>query len=509
MKISKMFLILALFPLLFSSCKKDHYDISQVNGVAAEGEVLLPLASASYTMLDMMQRFQIDSLITFSEDGGMSFGYFYDHPGAVRGNELLRFKDWEYEEHFAFDNPSPNGVRKLVDTVLNMSQDVVFEADHIHVMSALMKSGRFEFDLSSNIDNLGQVVITTSNITDAQGHDFRFVYEPQTGQTGFDMEGLLYHTDTPNTLTLNYEIHAEVQGLTAPEMEFDVHIHATDLAIREMSGYVDEYSSRNVLDTVFSLFPDNLAGSLEITGAQLRLSERNTFDLDAQLVVDTALVYGEGIEPYSLFEPLPISIDLPSQNAFSEVYSQSVSGKIDAAGGRAWASSLLTVNTEGLNTLVTVADTCNIDVHVDVDIPFAFSIDEVRYLDTVNMKLSEIEMPEMIEELTLELTFNSTFPLNLGGGFYMYDSESEQITDTLLVDARLIEASFDGHPTSTTLSFEITEDRVENVMRSDRIIMLFILDTDARDVVINANQKLDMFAKAKVKYNGTVELGKE
>ena len=504
MRINKI-LVLAIVSLMVSSCRKDHYDVSQVNGVAAEGELLLPLATASYTMLDMMQRFQIDSLITFSEDGGMSFGYFYDHPGAVRGSELLRFKDWKYEEHFAFENPFPFVLPQPIDTVLNMSQDVVFEADHIHVMSALMKSGRFEFDLSSNIGNLGQVVITTSNITDAQGHDFRFVYQPQTGHTGFDMEGLLYHTDTPNTLKLNYEIHAVVYELTSSEMEFDIRIDASDLAIQEMSGYMDEYNSRNVLDTVFSLFPDNLAGSLEINGAQLRLSERNTFNLDAQLIVDTALVFGEGIEPYSLFEPLPIVANLPAQNAFNEVYSQSFNGKFDAAGGRIWASSLFIVKAEGMNTMVTVADTCDIDVHVDIDIPFAFSIDEVRYLDTANMKLSEIKMPEMIEELSLELTLNSTLPLNLGGQFFVYNSENDQIMDTLLENTQLIEASFDGHPTSTTLTVDITEDRIEDVIHSDQIIMLFMLDTDARDVKINANQKLDMFVKAKVKYKGIVE----
>jgi len=115
-------------------------------------------------------------------------------------------------------------------------------------------------------------------------------------------------------------------------------------------------------------------------------------------------------------------------------------------------------------------------------------------------------MPDMIEQLTLELTFNSTMPLNLGGQFFMYDSSVDQITDTLLVDNQMIAASFDGTPRTTTISVDITEDRVENVMHSDRIIMLFSLDTEARDVVINANQKLDLFARASVKYKGNVEL---
>ena len=506
MKITKLILSVFVVLSLLASCHKEHYDMSNMSGINAEGELLLPLASASFTMMDMMERFEIDSLITFSEDGSMSFGYSYDHFGAVSGSELLRFKDWEYEAHYEFENPFINGVTKSIDTVLTMSQNVVFEADNIHVMSALMKSGHFEFDLSSTIGNLSQVVITTSNITDAQGHDFCFVYQSQTGQTGFDMAGLNYHSDEPNTLTFNYEIHFSVDELLAPDIAFDVHIMATDLAIREMSGYVDEYDLRNRLDTVFNLFPDNLSGSLEIKGARMRLSERNTFDLDARLVVDTALLLGEGFAPFSIFEAMPVVLDLPSQNAFGEVLSQSLNGKIDAAGGQVVASSLFIVNASGMDELVTVADTSNVDVHVDVDIPFAFSIDNVHYLDTVNMKLSEIEMPDMIKQLTLELTFNSTMPLNLGGQFFMYDSSVDQIADTLLIDNQMIAASFDGTPRTTTISVDITEDRVENVMHSDRIIMLFSLDTEARDVVINANQKLDLFARASVKYKGNVEL---
>ena len=507
MKNSKLLLVLALFALAFVSCKKDHYDVSQVHGVAAEGELLLPVASASYTMMGMMQRFQIDSLITFSEDGGMSFTYDYDYLGAVKGSELLHFKDWEYEAHYSIENPYSFVLPEPIDTVFSMSQDVEFVADHIHVVSALMKSGHFEFDLSTNVGSLGQVIITTSDIKDIQGRDFRFVYQPQTGQTGFDMAGLHYQTDEPNTLTFNYEIHAVIQEI-APEMEFGIRVVASDLSIQEMSGSVDKYESSNRIDTVFKLFPEKLSGSLDIKGARLNLSERNTFDLNARLFVDTALVYGNGIAPYSIFNPMPVDVYLP-KNSSNQVFSQSLNGKLNAEGGQVMASSLFTVYASEMDELVTVADTCNIDVFIDVDIPFSFSIDDVRYLDTVDMNISEIEMPEMIEKLTIELTFNSTLPLNLGGQFYMYDSQLGQITDTLLADTQLIAASFDGQPITTTLSIDVTEDRVENVMHSDKILMLFKVDTDARDVEIKAYQKLDMFTKARVKYNGTVELKKD
>ena len=101
MRFSKIMLLLAMICLLVS-CKKDHYDIGHVHGVSADGEVMLPLARGSYTLMDVMQRFQIDSLIDCNAAGAMTYDYYYEHLGAVSGEDLLRFKDWNYTEHFSF-----------------------------------------------------------------------------------------------------------------------------------------------------------------------------------------------------------------------------------------------------------------------------------------------------------------------------------------------------------------------------------------------------------------------
>ena len=40
---------------------------------------------------------------------------------------------------------------------------------------------------------------------------------------------------------------------------------------------------------------------------------------------------------------------------------------------------------------------------------------------------------------------------------------------------------------------------------SDRLISVYEIDTDAHDVCIQGDQRLDLFVKARLKYNGTVE----
>ena len=82
MRYNKLVFVLALSLLCFSACNKEHYNVGNVHGLNAEGEVLLPIGSRTLTILDMMQRFQIDSIISCADDGSLSFDYTYYYLGA-------------------------------------------------------------------------------------------------------------------------------------------------------------------------------------------------------------------------------------------------------------------------------------------------------------------------------------------------------------------------------------------------------------------------------------------
>ena len=506
MKTCRLLVFLCLWAVLLPSCKKDHYDVTHVQGVDAEGELLLPLVSKSFTMMTMLERFQVDSLISCSESGDLSIDYCFEDYDVVSGNTLLRFKDMEFTDHYAFVNPFSIQAPIVIDTMLDMQKIIVFESDDISVMEAVMKMGYLSFHMESNMGDLNRVVLRSSDIHDALGHDFVLDQQISNNTFGFSLMDLYYQTETANTLTVNIQLYCTLHPTNDPELFVDLNIQGRDLAMRSMRGFVETNSNRNHLDTVFSLFSDDIGGMLDVKGAIMKLSERNSFPIGARLVVDTAWVSGEGLAPYSIFEPMPLCADIPPQVTFDEVLTQSLNGRINASGGSLFVASDFIVNPEGVNEMVTVADTCGIDVKVDVEVPFAFRVDNVSYCDTVEVNFSELDLPDLIEQLTLELSFTSTFPLNMTGHFYMYDSENDVITDELLSEARLIQASFDGQPTTTFVSIDITEERIERVLNSDRLIMIYNLDTDAHDVKLNVNQMLEIFMKAKVKYDGVVEL---
>lgn len=504
MRFLKTLLATLLLTLLVVSCKKDHYDVGNVHGVNAEGEMVLPIGSGSFTVTELMQQFNIDSMITCSENGVLAYGIHFEDLGVVNGENLLRFNDLEYHERFSVENLIPIVLPQAIDTMFHFEQTIVFESDNIHVMEAEMKSGHFDFDVNTNVGLLRRLVIHSSDITDDGGHALELDFDLNSNDIQFDLDGLHYETDTANTLRLGYDVYVRLQSIPNQELFFEVDVKGSELAIREMSGFVDPYESRNVLDTTMNLFPGNASGSLQVQGARMRLFERNTFDLEARLDVDTAWLIADDDAPYPVFGPQPVSVDIPSQTSFGQVFERSLSGKISANETGLYTTSSFIVNPSGMSDMVFVSDTCVIDVMIDAEIPFAFTVNDVRFVDTTNLNL-KIDAPEQIEKLTLELTFISTIPLGLNAQFFAYDSETGQITEALVAEDRLINASYDGRPVTTDVTLEITGEKVEHVNHSNRLISIYEIDTDAHDVCLKGQQQLSLFVKARVKYKGTVE----
>ena len=499
-----MLVVFLLSVVLFASCNKDHYDISNVRGINAEGEVLLPIASKTFTVRDLMERIGLQDEIEWSGSGDMTFYFDYENLGVVNGADLLKFKDVDYEENFAFGNPFQFMPLPFADTMVSLTRSIVFESEHIHVMLAKMKSGRLDFALESNFGDVYRVVLRSNNIKDRFGNNFVLDVPVYANTFGFDLDDMLYVSALANTLNLSYDIYFNVHSTSDSLLSVDLSIRGSDLAFCQMQGLVDTYDNRNNIDTVFSLFPDNLDGAIELEGAKIKVSERNTFGLGARLVVDTAMVYSDGMDSYSILEPLPLSVNIPPQIEFREVLNREVNGHINSQGGKVYASTNFIVNPEGISGMVTVFDTCRIDTRVSVEIPFSFAVDDIEYCDTVDMDFTNLELPEMIEQLTLELTISSTLPLGMKGSFFVYNSENEIVTDTLMLNGDVIQASSDGSPVKTDVRLVIDKERVEHLMQSNSIVMSFGLDTDAHDVDLNANQKLDLFLKARAKYKADV-----
>lgn len=503
MKYNRLLLVLAAVTALFSSCKK--YDLNNVHGIHLSGTTPLPIAHGSFSMMKMMERFQIDSLITCDASGNMTYNYRYERENAVSGSELLTFKDFETEEVVPINVQIPWFVPLPFDTTLHFTDTILLQSEHIHVLSALVKSGHIHGMISfeGGTVQVNRIIIHSAEFTNAQGSELWYEMPQDAQALDIDLAGMSYATNEFNTLHLDFSVGVTVQS-AGPISDMHIELRITDMALSEMHGHIEPHSTKSKIFTEFNMFPDNVQGKMKISGAQVYLRMKNDFRLPARLVVDTALVSGPGIPSFDVFSIMPQVVEMDYNPDYVDIFHESIDVWMCAYGASAVATSDFTLNPDGLTEQVSVSDTCSVGVRADVEIPMAFVADEVHYLDTVNMRLSQIDSPQWIKQLTLELTLTSTIPLDMKGGFYMLNSEEGVVVDSLLDYSVLVAASYDGQPVTTTVVVEITEDRIQKVMQADRMILDFEVDTEAHDVQLKSNQNLDFFLKSKVVYDGNI-----
>lgn len=502
-------ILAACIVAILASCNKNHYDLDHLNGVALNGELCVPVASSRYTMGDLMERFHLDTVLVFSEAGDMSFRFGYEVDDALVGSDLLRFE--EINEHFSdsIENTHPYVLPQPVDTVVHCEFEYSLVSEHVSLSWAAIKSGLIEFGVESNVTHLHAIEVTVPELTDASGNVLHVSYDPQFNANQVDLAGYYYQAATENILHVSLDIAFAMQTMAEPYYIVDGGVRVSNLAVSEMRGHMGTYTSRNQIDTTFSLFPNNMTGEATFLDARIALQERNTFGLDAELIVDTALVGGNGVEPYSVFAEMPLMVGLPASSSFVESFDQRVDGRLNVQCGEAYASSLFVLNPDGYDGEVHISDTSSLDVKIGVDIPFSFIVDHVTYVDTVNMRLNEIESPEMIQQMVMSLVFDSGLPLNVAVRAYMYDSNEGVVTDALLDDEACIKGMVDGHHTTSIVDIPLTHERLENVFRSDKILLHFDMDTDAQGVTLNLNQDLGVTVRARIQYDGVVDLSND
>ena len=502
----KLLLVLVCFLLLLTSCSKS-YDFSDLDGVEMDGEIALSLASASYTFVDLLERFKIDSLMNFDEDGGMHFMFNYDLMEVVKGYDLLYFNDIDVEETFSIPNPFPFVLPEPIDTTIFFSQTVTLESNNISVLMAEIRSGRFDFGISSNITNLNQIIIRSSEIKDAEGNDMCLVYNPVLGHESLDLTGLRYQTEVENVLNLIYEVNLTLHDFTQPELSFQTNLHVSDLRVREMIGRISDYKSSFSLDTTFKMFSDKILGTANVCASNIKLRERNGFQLDALLEIDTALVWGEGVVPYHIFGEMPKVVIAPPTHDYIEVLNETLRGKLNMTSNDAYATGIMILNPYGMADIVSVSDTSTVDLKVDVDIPCSFNVESLVYSDTLEFDLANTSLPEIIDEICLDFDFLTDMPFNMNVSAYMYDSVHDVLMDTLAVEEILL-GSFDASQVESEIKVQAADERVDKILKSNHIILSFAVDTDSHDVMLYKDQNLFFNMKAIVKYKGNVEFSK-
>ena len=464
----------------------------------------------------MLDQLGENSLVSYDEIGNLQLHYEYVDDEILKGAGFLNLGAQVFDFQMQFENEHLGEV--IVDPIMDtlcFSQVVQIAMDSVGLKSAIIKSGELVMRMETNVGEVSDIVFSSSGITMPNG-DTLACYFNKLNDNTVDISGATFQMNTDpltglsdSTLTFNYVVHYYINGIE-PECVLSTQIGFADIEIQEITGYVTSYVYDFSYDTTFDLSLPNVVGEMELVGVELQVKEKNTFGFDALFQVDTAEFYGVGIAPSPVFPVYPYCLEVLSTPEYTNVMPEepiNLRYSTDFDGVR--IASKMIINPEGGTKLITINDDSSLGVVVDAMIPFQFNIPSVSYLDTIDINLSDINAPDLVQEVILGIIFKSEMPFNFDAQFYTVDGLTGQISDSLIANGLRINGSFDGIPVTTTADVSITQKRLNSLMAANKLIMRLGVNTQNQNVYLNLDNAMEVILKADVIYDGEIEIGNQ
>ena len=505
---------LVITALLVFSCNKNRFDFDHIESVEGSGQWKLPIGSLHKTLGEVFDQFADNDWITPDSNGNLRFFYSYAADDIIKGSNLLTIGTLSFSFETSMENPFPGvPLPEPVDTVFYFRQNLEVVGDSVGIETAIIESGQLVLDISTNLANVREIFLSSPDIRKPNGDT---LYSISTGNSScmVDLAGATFSMHDPvtgvpdSTLVLNYGFRCQLTGAPDPTYEISTEVGINDLALEEVSGYLDRYVFDFSFDTTFNLPLGNIQGEMQLVGSVIEINEKNTFgNLNAALIIDTAEFYGGGAAPSHIFHEYPFVLRVHPSDTYVNIYPEST---IDLGfntkfnGARLHAS--LDLNPSGVDELLSIYNTSSLGLNVNVTIPMQFNIPGVYYMDTIDINMSEIDAPEILKEILLTVLFDSEIPFDLAAQLYTLNSETGVITDSLMVNPMHIGGSFDGTSVHTETGISVTHERLMHLVEADKLVMRFGVNTDCNDVILNLENGLSVTLKADVIYGGEVEL---
>ena len=490
---------LAMLLLLMPSCNKNRFDYNHLDTIEGSGQWKFPIGSIHKTLGDVMGQLNDNHLISYDENGNLQVAYHFGMDNIINGASFMSLPTMTYDAHFETVNPCPYQLPYPVDTSARFEQEIKLNPDGVRLEMAKIKTGIIEFHLVSNLGNFQDIILRSDNLKYADGSSWEEKLNIS-GDDSIDLSGVTLEVGEDSTLNFSYEVHYQMFNVLDSLLVMDAKVELADLKLRQLSGYIDTYENSFSFDTAFSLPLDKVSGHLKLVDAMLQIQTKNTFDLYANLQLDEAQIYGGGIAPSMIFGEYPVVVQVkPSEDytfALNETFTLDFDTRYDAIrlGGK------MVFNPAGAEQLVSIFDTSTMGIAFDAKIPMKLNVPGVNYLDTMDFHITDIETPEQIKEVLLNLAVNSELPFDLQAQLFTFDSKAGKITDSLMTNTASIAGSFDGKPAKSVAEISVTQNRLQNLMKADKLIMRFGLDTDNHDVLLNLDNGFDVTLKADLFY---------
>ena len=519
--------------LLIVSCfDKRDFEFDKIAAFEWEPNVAAPIIKSTLSMKDLISGADTNILV---EDASNFLSIVYRASVfSERADEIISIENQNVNSSWTF----PTGT--ITDSAtFNYTISTTFTSPNGERFDSIyIKSGALLFNLNGNLNHNGRLRIIIPTVK-KNGMIFRknIMYNynntlPVVTNNSYDLSGFTISFGADNKLNINFSItvYADANPNNSP-YTLNLNEAFQNIKFHKIFGYIGKRSFSINQDSVdFDIYQNNIDGSIQLEDPKLNIYIRNAYGmpinvnftkLDAKSSVNPPYIVpitGSGL-------PNPLLIQAPT---FAQI-GQSILTKISLSKTNSTIVQAVNLSPNYLDFLVEalsnpngnpatdqnfVIDSSKFEVDIEAELPLFGSASGFKLQDTVDFDLGD-DIDE-VEWVILKVYTSNGFPLDVSMQIYFADSLGNKLDSLLTSIDKIISSGIVGPapsykvitPTEKHLSIQINQQKMDNLLKAEKLIILANLSTTNNGVDkvkiysdYEIDVKLGVQAKGKISAN--------
>lgn len=519
--------------LLIVSCfDKRDFEFDKIAAFEWEPNVAAPIIKSTLSMKDLISGADTNVLV---EDASNFLSIVYRASVfSERADEIISIENQNVNSSWTFATGT------ITDSAtFNYTISTTFTSPNGERFDSIyIKSGALLFNLNGNLNHNGRLRIIIPTVK-KNGMIFRknIMYNynntlPVVTNNSYDLSGFTISFGADNKLNINFSItvYADANPNNSP-YTLNLNEAFQNIKFHKIFGYIGKRSFSINQDSVdFDIYQNNIDGSIQLEDPKLNIYIRNAYGmpinvnftkLDAKSSVNPPYIVsitGSGL-------PNPLLIQAPT---FAQI-GQSILTKISLSKTNSTIVQAVNLSPNYLDFLVEalsnpngnpatdqnfVIDSSKFEVDIEAELPLFGSASGFKLQDTVDFDLGD-DIDE-VEWVILKVYTSNGFPLDVSMQIYFADSLGNKLDSLLTSIDQIISSGIVGPapsykvitPTEKHLSIQINQQKMDNLLKAEKLIILANLSTTNNGVDkvkiysdYEIDVKLGVQAKGKISAN--------
>lgn len=507
MNIQKVLIFISLI-VFCTSCKDNLFNFD-IHHIEADGEWGIPVFNDAIYVDKLLNNLDSVKFLQIGDDGTLIFTM------NAELNNLISIKNVIKIPEKSFEKSGTIPIASSKNTQINIPQLITanLNTNDYFLKSISLNSGQIK--IAFNITSIQipyTVTISAGNITDAQGDSLSITLNNNQAEQTINLNQYTLRSNSNGDIRFSAKLNIDISNLNpsiiASLSSIDYHCAITikDLELKNIIGQFNPVSSNISKKIGFTLPLNKLQidgisfsnphvsilgknGLCECTGTINQLSFFNAAGQTSP-IIHTTQNFHAPISPdnyVSLFDLQNTSIHYNS--SFDSI-------KFDCG---------FVINPNGMSAGdIYINDASSLSLKANLEIPANLSIDNAIYKDTADNALRtniDASIINSIESATLRVTFVNDLPFDVIPEITFLNSTTKESLPLDLGGLQIHGAYYDTPNYQEPVFIELNSDIAQKVVKSDKIVMRFSINTQGQQVNVNENQFIHPSIGAKIKYS--------